>query len=170
MKNFPAGYVGKLYINLANNVAGAITSDFYGSIANDADIPSNNVQKYLLTTSDFVKGMYNNINHYVTHDRLNNASFTQKLDPIAKIIFLWQNPLELVFEDISTFDVQTPVVGSLLQKLDTRKKDLASEFIKKAPRPGIDLDLQKRLVTLRMTTTNLTITIGIFTSTVSTSI
>ena len=57
MKNFPAGYVGKLYINLANNVAGAITSDFYDSIANDADIPSNDVQKYLLTTSNFVKGM-----------------------------------------------------------------------------------------------------------------
>lgn len=75
-----------------------------------------------------------------------------------------------MFEDISTFDVQTPVVGSLLQKLDTGKKDLASEFIKKAPRPGIDLDLQKRLVTLRKTTTNLTIAIGIFTSTVSTSI
>lgn len=50
-----------------------------------------------------------------------------------------------MFEDISTFDVQTPVVGSLLQKLDTRKKDLASEFIKKAPRPGIDLDLQKKV-------------------------
>lgn len=75
-----------------------------------------------------------------------------------------------MFEDISTFDVQTPVVGSLLQKLDTGKKDLASEFIKKAHRPGIDLDLQKSLVTLRKTITNLTITIGIFTATISTII
>ena len=149
LKDFPSGYVGKFYRNLANNIDGAVTSDFYGRIANEADIPSSDVQKYLLATSNFAKGMQNDINHYVTRDRLNNASFRQKLDPIAKNVFLQQNPLELVFEDIPTFDAQNSVVGSLLQELDIGKKDLARKPIKKAPRPGIDLDLQKRLEALR---------------------
>ena len=55
---------------------------------------------------------------YVTQDRLNNASFRQKLDPISKNIFKRQNPIELVFKDISTFDAQNPKIGSLIKELD----------------------------------------------------
>ena len=106
-------------------------------------MPSKDIQKYFLATSDFAKEMQTDINHYVTRDRLNNMSFRQKLDPIAKNMFRRQNPLELVFEDISTFDTQNPIVGLLLRELDIGKKDLASKLIKKAPRPGVDLDIQK---------------------------
>ena len=56
-------------------------------IAADTTIPAEDVQKYLLATSDFRKGMQDNINLYVVWDRLNNASFRQKLDPIEKNIF-----------------------------------------------------------------------------------
>ena len=52
----------------------------------------------------------------VTRDRINDASFRQKLDPTSK------NPLELVFEDISTFDAENPIVGSLLREIDLNKK------------------------------------------------
>ena len=87
LKSFPAGYVGKFYRNLANNVDSAVTSDFYGRIADDADIHFSDVQKYLLATSDFAKGMQNDINHYVTRDRLNNASFRyQKIFFDVKIL------------------------------------------------------------------------------------
>ena len=86
LKNFPAGYVGKFYWNLADNVDMFLGSDFYGRITNDADIPSEDVQKYILASSDFGKGMQRDINHYLTKDRLNNASFRQKLDPISKNI------------------------------------------------------------------------------------
>ena len=116
LKNFPAGYVGKFYRSLANNVNNAATFDFYGSIANDANILSNDVQKYLLATSDFAKGMQDDINHYVTRDRLNNVSFRQQLDLISKNTFRPQNPPELVFEDIFAFDVQNLLAGSLLQE------------------------------------------------------
>ena len=149
LKNFPAGYVGKFYRNLANKVNNAVFSECYGRIANDANIPSNDVQKYLLATSDFAKVMQDDINHYVTRDRLNNASFRQGLDLISKNILRCQSPLELLFEDISTFDAQNSVVGSLLRELEIRQKDVASELIKKAPTPGIDLSLQKRLKTLQ---------------------
>ena len=65
MKNFPAGYVGSFYRNLADNVDTFMGSDFYARIANDSNILSEDVQKYILTTSDFAKGMQTDINHYV---------------------------------------------------------------------------------------------------------
>ena len=75
LKNFPAGYVGNFYKNLPDNVDNFSGSNFYGRITNDANIPSEDTQKYILATSDFAKGMQNDINHYVTRDRINNASF-----------------------------------------------------------------------------------------------
>ena len=67
-------------------------------------------------------------------------SFRQTLDPLSKNIIRRQNPLELVFEDISTFDAENPIVGSLLKELDVGKKYIASELIKKTPRPpGVNL-------------------------------
>ena len=59
--------------------------------------------------SDFAKGMQTDINNYATRDRTNNANFSQKLDPIKKNILRRQNPLELVFEDISTFSAKNPI-------------------------------------------------------------
>ena len=120
LKNFPAGYVGSFYRNLADNINTG--SDFYSRIAADADIPEEDVQKCILATSDFAKSIQTNINHYVTQDRINDASFRQKLDPISKNILRRQNPLELVFEDISKFDAENPIVGSLLREIDINKK------------------------------------------------
>ena len=78
LKIFPAGYVGWFYRNLADNVDNFLGSDFYGKIANDTNIPPEDVQKYILVISNFAKGMQTDINNYVTKDRINNASFRQK--------------------------------------------------------------------------------------------
>ena len=53
-----------------------------------SDAPSEDIKNYLLPTIYFGKGMQDDINMYVTHDRLNNASFRQKLNikNITKII------------------------------------------------------------------------------------
>ena len=94
--------------------------------------------------------MQTDINHYVTRDRINNASFRQKLDPISNNILRRQNPLELVFEDISTFDEENPIVGSLLREIDIKKKQSDSDFIKSLPsQPGKEFEIQKRLDRLR---------------------
>ena len=130
LKNFSAGYVGSFYRNLADNVDNFTGSDFYSRITADADIPREDVQKYILATSDFAKSIQTDINHYVTRDRINDESSRQKLDPISKNILRRQNPLELVFEDISTFDAENPIVGSLLREIDTKKKQSDSDFIK----------------------------------------
>ena len=92
LNNFSGAYAGKFNQDLANNVGSATTSDFYSRIANDFDVPSEGIQKYLLPTSGFAKGVQTDINHYVMGDRLNNASFRQKLGPLAKKIFRRQNP------------------------------------------------------------------------------
>ena len=128
---------------MADNVDNFIGSDFYRRIANESNLPSEDVQKYILATSDFTKGIQTDINHYVTKNRINNASFREKLDPISKNILRRQNTLELVFEDISTFDAENPIVGSLL-------KELASDLIKQVPgTPEIDYALRNRLNELR---------------------
>ena len=138
------------YRNLADNIDNFLGSDFYGQIANDHNIPSEDVQKYILATSDFAKSMQTDINHYVTKDRINNASFRQRLDPISKNILRRQNPLELVFEDISTFDAENPIVGSLLRELDVGRKSLASNFVKSAPGLlGQNFEIEKRLNKLK---------------------
>ena len=131
LKNFPAGYVGSFYRNLADNID--IGSDFYLRITADANIPREDVQKYILATSDFAKSIQTDINHYIMRDRINDASFRQKLDPISKNILRRQNPLELVFKDISTFDAENPIVGSLLREIDLKKKLPDSDFIKSMP-------------------------------------
>ena len=145
LKNFPAGYVGSFYRDLADNVDTFLGSDFYGRTTKDADMPSEDVQKYILATSDFAKGMQTDINHYVTRDRINNASFRQKLDPISKNILWRQNPLELVFEDILIFDAENPIVDSLLREIDVKKKGTDSDLIKNLPNhPGKEFEIKKR--------------------------
>ena len=150
LKNFPAGYVGSFYRNLADNVDNFTGSDFYSQIAADANLPKEDVQKYILATSNFAKSIQTDINHYLTRDRINDASFRQKLDPISKNILRRQNPLELVFEDVSTFDAENPIVGSLLREIELNKKQTDSDFIKSLPsQPGKEFEIKKRLDRLR---------------------
>ena len=48
------------------------------------------------------------------------------------------------------FDAKNPIAGSLLTELDVGKKDIASELIKKAPRPpGVNFAISKRLEKLK---------------------
>ena len=61
-----------------------------------------------------------------------------------------QNPLELVFEDISTFDAENPIVRSLLREIDLKKKQTDSDFVKSLPsHPGKEFEIKKRLDKLR---------------------
>ena len=66
LKNFPAGYVRNFYRNLADKIDNFTGSDFYSRTASDADLPKEDVQKYILATSDFAKSIQTDINHYVT--------------------------------------------------------------------------------------------------------
>ena len=79
-------------------------------------------------------------------DRINDASFRQNLDHISKNILRRQNPLKLVFEDISTFDAENPIVRALLREIDLNKKQAESDFIKSLPsHPGKEFEIPKHL-------------------------
>ena len=67
--------MGKFYRNLAGDIDGAVGSNYYSRIANDVEIPSSDLQKYLLATNNFSNRIQNGINHYVMRDKRNNASF-----------------------------------------------------------------------------------------------
>ena len=84
LKHFLAGYVGKFYRNIADNVDNFLGSDFYSRISKDYDIHNDDLKRYILATSGFAKSVQADINHYVTRDRINDASFREKLDPISK--------------------------------------------------------------------------------------
>ena len=61
-----------------------------------------------------------------------------------------KNSLELVFENISTFDEENPIVGSLLTELDVGKRVLASDLLKQVPcPPAQDFAIRDRLNKLR---------------------
>ena len=95
-----------------------------------------------LLQSDFARSIQTDINHYITKD----ASFRQKLDPISKNIIRRQNPLELVFENVSTFYAENSIVGSLSREIDLNKKQTDSDFIKSLPsQPGKEFEIKKRL-------------------------
>ena len=129
-----------------------MASDFYSQITKDSDPPEDDVQKYILY-SCYVrlrKGIQTDTNHYVTRDGINDASFRQKLDPISKNILRRQNPLELVFKDVSMFDAENPIVGSLLKEKSLTKKQTDSGFIKSLPsQHGKEFEIKKRLDKLR---------------------
>ena len=118
LKNIPAGYVESFQRNLADNID--IGSDSYWRITADANIPREDVQKYILATSDFAKSIETDINHYVAQDRTNDASLRQKLDTISDNILRKENRLHLVFEDISTFEAENLILESLLREIDLK--------------------------------------------------
>ena len=61
-----------------------------------------------------------------------------------------QNPLELVFENISAFDAENPIVGSLLREIDTKEKHSDIDFVKSLPsQPGKEFEIRKRLDRLK---------------------
>ena len=64
-----------------------------------------------------------------------------------------QNPFELVFEDISTFDAENPIVGSLLREIDLKKKNSLTAILLKSlqSHPGKEFEIKKKLDRLRGT-------------------
>ena len=55
-----------------------------------------------------------NVDMIVTDNSFNNASIRQALDTKFPSVMKKPNPVEVMFKDKSRFDVQNPVVGSLI--------------------------------------------------------
>ena len=120
MKNLPRNYNAEFYISQLFQTDNTFDSGF---------------REYLLASGEIGKHMQEEIDLLVTDGKLNIASVRQKLDSLYKSILLRQNPFELVFKDVSTFDGQNPLIENLLSEIEIRKQteDSIDKVTKKAP-------------------------------------
>ena len=122
-------------IKKLNNLTSNYSRLFYKDRANDVNVDfvankilaegqplTDNIKNFLLGTSDYIRSIQSDIDLHVTRGRHNQASFCRKIDPIEKSVWRRENPLALLFKDLTNFDVQNPVIGSLLREIDLGKK------------------------------------------------
>ena len=95
--------------------------------AEGQDPLTDDVQNFLLGTSEYVSDIQSDIDLFVTRGRFNEASIRHKVDPIEKSVWRTKNPLALLFKDVATFDAQNPIIGSLLREIDLAKKGKESD-------------------------------------------
>ena len=121
---------GKLHkkenIRKLNNFAKNFEADFYKNRLDNMDEAFYyNFQRKLisiLVSVELDQHMQEHIDMYITKDRLNEASFKCKLDPMFKNINRRQNPRELAFRGVSTFDAQHLWIRSLIREIEIGKE------------------------------------------------
>ena len=79
------------------------------------------MQKYLLATGLMQDTMQENLNMVVTDGNFNNASVRRELDTKYPSVTKKSNPIDAAFKDKAKFDVQNPVVGSLIAQVQKNK-------------------------------------------------
>ena len=108
------------------------------------------LQKFLLATDLLQDSTHENLDMIVTDGGFNNASIHRALDTKFPSVMKNPNPVEVMFKDKSKFDVQNPVVGSLItQVVDNKKKE--KEILRALDQaPSIKhLDIEKRFCELK---------------------
>ena len=68
------------------------------------------VKNFLLATSHFGEEIQGKLDLYVTNNKLNEANFRRRPDPISKNIVRNKNPTEILFKDVKYFDAKNPVI------------------------------------------------------------
>ena len=80
------------------------------------------LQAYLLATEDLNKTLDESLKLAVTHGKLNDAAkvrhVSERNDPKYQFLKQNDNPLDVVFREQAKFDVQNPIIGSLLQQIN----------------------------------------------------
>ena len=77
------------------------SNNFQQQLVNDP--LSEDKKKFLLATSNFHEEIQGELDLYVTNNRLKEASFRRRLDPISKNIRN-KNPTELLLKNVKHFD------------------------------------------------------------------
>ena len=80
------------------------------------------LQSYLLATEDLNRTIEDSLQLAVTHGKLNDASavrhVSERDDPKYNFFKKNDNPLDVVYREQAKFDVQNPVIGSLLKQIN----------------------------------------------------
>ena len=108
------------------------------------------LQKLLLATDLLQDSIQEKLDMIVTDGSFNNASIRRALDRKFPSVMKKPNLIEVMFKDKSKFDVQNPVVGSLImQVVDNKKKE--KEILRVLDQAPLikDLDIEKRFHQLK---------------------
>ena len=107
------------------------------------------LQSYLLATEDLNRTIEDSLQLAVTHRKLNDEStvrhVSERDDPKYNFFRKNDNPLDVVYREQAKFDVQNPVIGSLLKQINRGR--LTDENTKKTLDKGPDpryLDLEDK--------------------------
>ena len=113
-------------------------------INNDEDL-----QSYLFATEDLHRSLEDSLRLLVGHGKINGATKVrhefEKNNAAIKFFQQNDNPLDVLFKEKSKFDVQNPIIGSLLEEIKKGKiteKDKI-EAVKNAPDIK-DLDIEEK--------------------------
>ena len=99
--NLPFNFVESFYKDWLDGIDFSQDTDFQQQLINEP--LRKDVKKFLLATSDFGKETQGKLDLYLTNNRLNEASFRRRLDPISKSIITNKNAIELLFKDAKNF-------------------------------------------------------------------
>ena len=114
------------------------------------------LQNYLLATEDLSRTLKESLQLALSHGKLNDETAVRHLseqnDPKYKYFKENNNPLDVVYREKAKFDIQNPIIGSLLKQInkskcstgdDDRDFTLLNKKLGKAPNPK-DLSIQDR--------------------------
>ena len=109
------------------------------------------LQKFLLAADLLKDSIQENLDMILTDGGFNNASIRQALDTKFPSVMKKPNPIEVMFKDKSKFDVQNPVVGSLITQVVDNKKKKEKEILRALDQVSSikDLDIEKRFRELK---------------------
>ena len=114
--NLPSDFVESFYKDFLDGIDFSQDNDFQQQLVTNP--LSEDVKKFLLVIRNFGEERQGELDLYVTNNRLNEASFRRRLDPISKSIITNKNPIEVLLKDVKHFDVQNPVFGSLIKEVN----------------------------------------------------
>ena len=100
--NLPSNFVESFCKDFLDGIDFSQDNDFQQQLVNNS--LSEYVKKFLLATRDFGEEMQGELDLYVTNNRLNEASFRRRLNPISKNIISNKNLIKLLFKDVKHFD------------------------------------------------------------------
>ena len=152
--------VGKIQLNLPKDEKARDLLEHLLYLANLKDLILQNrvenllknredLQKYLLATEDLNKTIEDSLQPAATYGKLNDEAavrhVSERNDPNYKFFKKNDNPLDVVSREQAKFDIQNPIIGSLLKEINRGRQTY--EGIKRNLDKGPDpraLDLEER--------------------------
>ena len=128
--------VGKLQLNLPKDEK---TKDLFAKLLYLANLKDpilqnkvedllknrEDLQKYLLATEDLNRTIEESLQLAVSHGKLNDETpvrhVSERDDPDYNFFHKNDNPLDVVYKEQAKFDVQNPIIGSLLKQINRGK-------------------------------------------------